>query len=184
MSSSDSGSADQAWDREQRDETTTERLDRNWAELLQELRVVQTGVQLLTGFLLTLPFQQRFSSLSHPQRAIYLSAVGFSVASTALLIAPVAIHRAVFRQHARAELVAAGHRLAIAGSSLLGLAISAVVLLIFDVVEGALAGTVAAAVTLGGLVGLWAVLPGWARRSQPGRSGVGSDQSEGAVRHG
>ena len=132
--------------------------------------MVQTGVQLLTGFLLTLPFQQRFSSLTHLQRSIYLCAVGFSVASTALLIAPVAIHRAVFRQHARAELVAAAHRLAIAGSSLLGLAMSCVVLLIFDVVSGPVGGLVAGAATLFGLVGLWGVLPIWARRQVEPRS--------------
>src|SRR5256885_7464608 len=93
--------ADQSWDWEQRGETELQRLDRNWAELLQELRVVQTGVQLLTGFLLTLPFQQAFANLSNAQQGIYLAVVGLSAMSTALLIAPVALHPALFRRHAR-----------------------------------------------------------------------------------
>lgn len=147
-----------------RDETPTEQLDRNWTELLQELRVLQTGVQLLTGFLLTLPFQQRFSSLSSTQRDIYLAAVSAAVCSTALLIAPVAPRRMLFRLHARAEQVAVAHRLALIGSALLGLAICGVVVLIYDVVSGP-AAAVAGGVVAGGLiVGAWLVLPLVARR--------------------
>ena len=70
---------DQGWDRDARSETETERLDRNWASLLQELRVAQTGVQLLTGFLLTLPFQQRFDLLDDDMRVVYLVTVGCSI---------------------------------------------------------------------------------------------------------
>lgn len=114
---------DSAWDRSARRETDTERLDRNWTELLQELRVVQTGVQLLTGFLLTLPFQQRFTALSEYPRGVYLVTVALSVASTIFLIAPVSMHRAVFRQHARRALVSAGHRCALGGLALLSLAV-------------------------------------------------------------
>ena len=65
--------ADRAWDAKVRDETPAQRLDRNWTELMQEIRVVQTGVQLLTGFLLTLPFQQRFTELTHLQKWLYLA---------------------------------------------------------------------------------------------------------------
>src|ERR1700758_3978433 len=89
---------DQQWDRSHRDETEQERLDRNWNNLLQELRVVQTGVQLLTGFLLTLPFQQRFTVLSHTMQMVYLVTVGCSVGATVLLITPVGIHRLLFRR--------------------------------------------------------------------------------------
>ena len=71
---------DQRWDRRERQETETERLDRNWASLLQELRVVQTGVQLLTGFLLTLPFQQRFDILDNGMQFVYLATVACSMA--------------------------------------------------------------------------------------------------------
>src|SRR5882757_630628 len=95
---------DQQWDQSARSETETERLDRNWSSLLQELRVAQTGVQLLTGFLLTLPFQQRFDVLDHTMRIVYLVTVGFSVTATILLIAPVGMHRLLFRQHRLAAL--------------------------------------------------------------------------------
>lgn len=115
---------DQRWDRERRGETETERLDRNWNSLLQELRVVQTGVQLLTGFLLTLPFQQRFDVLDPPMRITYLATVGCSVAATVLLIAPVGIHRLLFRRHRLRVLVSAAHRCAYAGLALLGSALT------------------------------------------------------------
>src|ERR1700753_3199988 len=94
-------SSDQQGDADQRGETQLERLDRNWADLLQELRVVQTGVQLLTGFLLTLPFQARFAGLGEFQQDVYLVTVGSAVAATGFLIAPVTIHRVLFRRHAR-----------------------------------------------------------------------------------
>ena len=100
-----------------------ERLDRNWADLLQELRVVQTGVQLLTGFLLTLPFQARFVGLGEFQQNVYLVTVGFAISATGFLIAPVAIHRVLFRRHARLTLVSAAHRLAVIGTVLLGAAV-------------------------------------------------------------
>ncbi len=77
---------DQRWDYRRRRETELERLDRNWTSLLQELRVVQTGVQLLTGFLLMLPFQQRFEVLG--LHTVYLATVAFSVGATILLVAP------------------------------------------------------------------------------------------------
>src|SRR6201996_4292485 len=96
---------DQRWDRDTRGETETERLDRNWNDLLQELRVVQTGVQLLTGFLLTLPFQARFTQLGEFQQNVYLVTVGLAVSATGVLVAPVAIHRMLFRRHARLALV-------------------------------------------------------------------------------
>jgi hypothetical protein len=159
-----------------RNETPTERLDRNWAELLQELRVVQTGVQFLTGFLLTLPFQQRFLTLSSSERAVYLTAVGLAVAATALLITPVALHRMLFRQHERPELVAVAHRFALGGYWLLGLAITVVVLLIFDVTEGSTAGIVAAAIVLVVIVGLWGLLPGWLRRARADEPAKGSSE--------
>jgi hypothetical protein len=76
-------------DTETRGETEQERINRNWDELLQELRVTQTGVQILTGFLLTLPFQQRFALLDDTQQAVYLTTVGFAVLATGLLVAPV-----------------------------------------------------------------------------------------------
>lgn len=155
--------SDAKWDRDARNETATERLDRNWTELLQELRVVQTGVQLLTGFLLTLPFQQRFGALSDYQRGVYLVVVALSAASTGLLIAPVSLHRLLFRRHARLEMVSAAHRFALAGLALLGLAVTGVILLIFDVVTGHIGGAVAAAAAFALFTSCWVVLPYWHR---------------------
>src|ERR1700742_3960776 len=134
---------DQRWDRSQRGETEIERLDRNWNSLLQELRVVQTGVQLLTGFLLTLPFQQRFDVLGPHMRMVYLATVGCSVAATVLLIAPVAMHRALFRRHLLQVLVSAAHRCAITGLALLGAAMAGMTVIIFAAVAGRAAGFVA-----------------------------------------
>lgn len=150
---------DAVWDAEARDETTIERLDRNWGDLLQELRVVQTGVQLLTGFLLTLPFQARFERLDKFQQDTYLVTVGLAVSATGFLIAPVAVHRLLFRQHARRAMVTMAHRLAIAGTMLLGCAVVGVSLLIFNVVLGRLAGSIAALAAAILLVILWLALP-------------------------
>src|SRR5271154_6639595 len=128
---------DQQWDqRERRGETELQRLDRNWNSLLQELRVVQTGVQLLTGFLLTLPFQQRFDVLGEHMRMVYLATVGFSVGATVLLIGPVAMHRLLFRRHRLQVLVSSAHRCALAGLALLGVAMTGMTMIIFAAVSG------------------------------------------------
>jgi hypothetical protein len=160
----DDVASDAEWDREARSETETERLDRNWSDLLQELRVGQTGVQLLTGLLLTVPFQARFGELSGTQRAVYLTTMSTSVASAALLIAPVALHRLLFRQHARRSMVAYGQRFAVVGLALLGLAVVGVVGLIFDVVTGTGAAVTAAAATLVLFGALWGAVPLYQRR--------------------
>ena len=150
---------DQRWDRDRRGESETERLDRNWNNLLQELRVVQTGVQLLTGFLLTLPFQQRFDVLDQQMRVAYLVTVGCSVGATVLLIAPVGIHRLLFRRHRLQVLVSAAHRCAYAGLTLLGLALTGVTVIIFVAVAGTTAGLIAGACALTLFVFFWWVLP-------------------------
>lgn len=142
-----------------RNETPLERLDRNWVDLLQELRVIQTGVQLLTGFLLILPFQSRFEQLTVLQETLYLVTLSAAVVATGFLIAPVSLHRFLFRRHARRATVDVAHRLAQIGMSLLGLAIVGVVALIFDVVLGPTGGLVAGAAVLVVLLGLWVVLP-------------------------
>jgi hypothetical protein len=155
---------DQNWDDAARAETETERLDRNWSTLLQELRVTQTGVQLLTGFLLTLPFQQRFDRLDELMRAVYAATVACSVAATLALVAPVAMHRVLFRQHRLKTLVSAAHRLAYAGLALLGLALVGVTVVVYDVVYGRSAAVVAGAVALGAFAFLWVTLPLLMRR--------------------
>ena len=142
-----------------RSETKTERLDRNWASLLQELRVVQTGVQLLTGLLLTLPFQQRFDILDHDMRMVYLATVACSVASTVLLVAPVGMHRLLFRRHRINALVAAAHRCAYAGLLLLGLALTGVTVVVFDAVAERDVAIIAGGCALVAFAVFWVVLP-------------------------
>jgi hypothetical protein len=158
----------QRWDQRVRDESESERLDRNWSSLLQELRVAQTGVQLLTGFLLTLPFQQRFDHLSHEMRLVYLVTVGCSVAATVLLVAPVGMHRLLFRRHRLRTLVSAAHRCAIAGLVLLGVAMIGITMLIFDFVAGTNAGRFAALGAALMFILLWFALPLWLRKADDG----------------
>jgi hypothetical protein len=142
-----------------RNETETERMDRNWNELLQELRVAQTGVQVLSGFLLTLPFQQRFTALGPAYRVVFLFAFVLATTATALLIAPVSSHRLLFRKHEKDVLVQISDVLAKAGLTALALAVTTVVLLIFAVVIGTGTALVASALFLTLFLVLWILLP-------------------------
>ena len=141
-----------------------EQITRNWNELLQELRVMQTGVQILTGFLLTVPFTDRFGDLDDRQRTIYLGLLIGSVVTTCLIVAPVSFHRVLFRQRQRPWLVSAAHVCARIGLAGLGLVSAAVVLLVFDVAAGTTAASIAAAVVLVLFVGLWWGVPFFAKR--------------------
>ena len=142
-----------------RRETATERLDRNWNEILQELRVTQTGIQILTGFLLTVPFSARFEDLEANHRTIYLVLVVLAATTTALLVAPVSLHRQLFRRHAKSALVTAADRLMRVGLVFLALTVSGVVLLVFDVVVDLPFAFAAAGAILTLLVAAWFVLP-------------------------
>jgi Na+/melibiose symporter-like transporter len=113
-----------------RQESEAERNDRNLAELLQELRVAGLGVQVLFGFLLSLPFTNRFTRLSHGQRDLYLATLVLAAVATALLLGPVAYHRLVFRRGEKEGLVRAASIMAIVGLAIVGLAVSAAVLLV------------------------------------------------------
>lgn len=140
-------------------ESPVERIDRNWEELLQELRVSQTGVQILTGFLLTMPFQPSFRTLSDFERGAYLWAISTSIIATSLLIAPVAMHRALFRRRRKDSLVHAGHRISQLGLGFLAAAIIGVVTLVFSLVFNGAAGLAAGLVASAMFLGLWVVLP-------------------------
>lgn len=142
-----------------RHETPTERLDRNWAEILQELRVTQTGIQILTGFLLTVPFQSRFTDLDDDQRAFYLVLVLLAAVTTGLMVAPVSLHRMLFRRRAKSALVTEADRFMRVGLVFLALTVSGVVFLVFDVVTTRPAALTASLALLAGLVGAWFVLP-------------------------
>ena len=119
-----------------RPETDLERWDRNFTELLQELRVVQTGVQILFGFLLTVPFSNRFAQASAFQVSVYVFTMLACAVAAALLIAPVSYHRQVFRQGRKAQVVVRSDRLARAGMLALLVAMSGVVFLVLDVLTG------------------------------------------------
>jgi hypothetical protein len=141
-----------------RDETELQSVDRQFTELLQELRVAQTGVQILFAFLLGLAFTPRFPDLTNAQQATYLVTLVLSAISTALLIGPVGYHRTVFRQRLRPQLVKTGHRYAIVGLVLLLLALVGGVQLAASFILGAWATLLAAA--LAGLFAtLWFVVP-------------------------
>ena len=153
-----------------RHETPSERMDRNWSELLQELRVTQTGTQILTGFLLTVPFQQRFGELDTFQRDVYLVLVVLSMLATALIVAPVALHRSLFRKHLKDILVRHADRLARAGLLVLAIVLAGCTFLLFDVVATRGPATAAAAFVAIVLVALWFVLPRVLARDVPRRS--------------
>ncbi|SNQ46014.1 conserved membrane hypothetical protein [Frankia canadensis] len=164
-------------------ETPYQRLTRNWAELLQEIRVAQTGVQILFGFLLTLPFSARFGVVEPYQRAIFIGVLLLTALASALLIGPVAFHRIVFRHHARAELVRTANALALGGLAVLGLAIIGVVLLVVSVLTGVLTTVLIASGTAATFVVVWGVLPGLAlRRSGPREGGHPADRDSTAGR--
>jgi hypothetical protein len=153
------GQGDDADPTDGRHESVNERMDRNWNELLQELRVAQTGVQILTGFLLTVPFQQRFTELDDYQRAVYLVLVVLAVAATGFIVAPVSLHRILFRRGLKRELVDSADTLAQTGLAMLGLVLAGAALLLFDVVVDRTAGLIAGAATLVGLTVIWVVVP-------------------------
>jgi hypothetical protein len=146
-------------DYEPRSETEKERLDRNLIELLNELRVALPGVQVLFAFLLTVPFTQRFTSLTAVQEKIYYATLLATAAATVLLIAPSAHHRINFRRKEKAYIVFLANKLTIIGLGFLALAMSGVILLITDLLYGKTATIIATAVTLLAFATMWYVLP-------------------------
>lgn len=142
-----------------RDETQAERDDRNLVELLQELRVAGLGVQVLFGFLLSLPFTTVFKQLGGGSRGLYLTCLVLATTATALLMGPVAYHRLVFRQGKKEKLVRAANVMAILGLIMAGLAVSASVLLVAGFVAGYGTGTVIAVLVLAMFGLLWFALP-------------------------
>jgi MFS family permease len=142
-----------------RDESGEQRDDRNLAELLQELRVAGLGVQVLFGFLLSLPFTNRFATISPGLRGLYLACLMLSAAATALLLGPVAYHRLVFRRGRKESLVQAANVMAIAGLGAVGLAVSASILLVASYVAGGLAGGLIAGFVVGMFALLWFAFP-------------------------
>jgi hypothetical protein len=150
-----------------RDESAAERLDRNWNSLLQELRVLQTGTQLLTGFLLTIVFQPTFTKLESWQVGLYLAVVSLSTFSTLLVLMPVALHRTVFRQHGMHLLVQWGDRMVRLGLLATGLAIVGVIALVFSAAVGVLGAVIGSIGAVVAIAVLWLALPAGLRRKLP-----------------
>jgi len=142
-----------------RDETTAERYDRNWNEVLQELRVLQTGTQILTGFLLALAFQPAFHDLTEGQRVYYLVLVVLSAVSAVLALAPVALHRALFGAGAKGTVVAFGHGALLFALAIVSLLLVGVVGFIFDVVVNGIGAWIAGGLLSVFVVLLWLVVP-------------------------
>jgi hypothetical protein len=142
-----------------RHETRDEQLDRNWDDLLQELRVMQTGVQLLAGFLVTLPFQSGFADLDHYQRTLYLCVLSLAGVTTLTMLVPIAVHRRLFGDGVKEWLVATAHPVSRVLLAAVAVLVVGVTSLVFDVVLGRTAGRVAGATILAVALLLLVVLP-------------------------
>ena len=154
-------------------ETHQERINRELMELLNELRVALPGVQFLFAFLLVVPFSQGVDQLTDFQRDVYLLALLAAAIATALLIAPAAQHRVLFRQRDKDALLRRSNRSAFAGLVVLAVAVCSALLLVVDVLFSrtlawTVAGVVAALVTW-----WWLAVPLWFRsRNEAGASGT------------
>jgi Family of unknown function (DUF6328) len=147
------------WNAGARGETPLQRADRAYGEILQEVRVAQTGVQILFAFLLALAFQARFGQITSFQRHVYVVTLMLCAAATALLIAPAAFHRIVYRMRLKQHLVQAANRLALAGLLLLLLSLVSAILLVMDVILGLGPAIALSAVALVWFVIWWFAVP-------------------------
>ncbi len=149
---------------QERDESAAERLDRNEVELLNELRVAATGIQVLFAFLLIVPFNNRFAKVTGFERTIYVVTLCCIGVSTILLIAPSVHHRILFRHGQKLFLVESGTRLLIVASVFLCAGLTGILLLVGSFVLGVGWGIAIAAAAALLTVGLWYVAP--VRRSR------------------
>lgn len=147
-----------------KNETEKQRWDRNFADLLQELRVAQTGIQILFAFLLTLPFSSGFPEVTQFQKDTYVVALLAAAGATAMIIAPVAFHRALFRQGRKPELVRYAHRMATGGLAFLLVSMVSSVLLVTDFILARWIAFVFSAITAVFFLTFWAAIP-WFRRN-------------------
>ena len=145
-------------------ETPLQRADRNWNELLGELRVTQTGVAILFSVLLTVPFSARFEDVDPFTERVYVTALLLSAATTVTLIGPVAFHRLVFATGRKPQLVLLGNRMAVTGLALLWLTLGSVLLLVTDVVLARSTAVVLSAVFIVGTAAVWVVPAALSRR--------------------
>src|SRR5262245_42144281 len=144
---------------QERNETELERSDRHLAELMQEVRVAQTGVQVLFGFLLTVPFSARFGALAREDHVLYFAALAAAGAAAMLLIAPGAQHRVLFRCGDKEHIVRMANRYAIAGLACVALAMVGAVLFVAEVVFASPAAAIIAAIAASGALWTWYLQP-------------------------
>lgn len=152
------------WNLAVRGEQPQQRADRNFVDLLQELRVMQTGVQVLFALLLTVSFTTEFTQADLFQRVVYVVTLVCCAVATALLIAPVAFHRQLFQRDRKADVVRAAHQLLRSGMLVMVLAVAGALLLVVDQAVGRVLGLVLSTVVGLVFVLLWFVLPAWAGR--------------------
>jgi hypothetical protein len=144
-------------------ETKQERINRELIELLNELRVGLPGVQFLFAFLLVVPFQQSFGRATEFQRGVYFVALAACAVASALLIAPAAQHRVLFRQHDKEKLLERSSRSAFAGLLVLAVAIVSAVLLVVDVLFSRTLAWTTAGILAALLAWWWIAVPFWQR---------------------
>lgn len=150
---------DDEWNREARGEDAVRRADRNFLDILQELRVAQTGVQILFALLLTVAFTNTFQEADDFQKTVYVITLTGCAVATALLIAPAAYHRVLFQRGMKTELVAVSHNLIRAGMAVLIVCVTGALMLVVDqVVDRPTAIVLSSAVAVVFLL-LWFVLP-------------------------
>jgi small-conductance mechanosensitive channel len=157
-----------------RNETEEERSDRNLVELLQEVRVVQTGVQILFGFLLTIAFQPKFEKLSSFQKGVYLGTLVAAATTLIMLTAPSSWHRILFRQRDKEHLVNIANRFTVLGLASMGLTMVGVVMLLSDLTFPTWLTILVTAVAVIACSVLWYAMP-LARRRALGRRSSLSD---------
>lgn len=144
-------------------ENEQERRARELAELLQELRVVLPGVQVLFAFLLTVPFSARFGYVSPLQQTVFFGTLVCTAISAGLLLAPSAHHRLLWRQQAREHRLRMANRFAIAGMILLVPGMVGAIFVITDILFGSTAAAVGTAAIAAFYVCVWFVIPIWYR---------------------
>jgi O-antigen/teichoic acid export membrane protein len=142
-----------------RSETLAQRDNRNLNDLLQELRVAGIGVQVLFGFLLSLPFTVRFTKLDGAQRDLYKATLVCAALSTALLISPVAYHRWVFRKHEKGRLLRVANVVALVGLASVAVAVSLAVWLIMSFIGTSWIASLLAAAVSSTFAFLWFAVP-------------------------
>jgi hypothetical protein len=150
-----------------RDETPDEKLDRNTIELLNELRIAGSGIQILFAFLLVVPFNAGWTKTTSFERGVYFVTLVLVAVAAVLLLAPPIHHRLLFRHHEKRYLVTSGNRLAIAGMAFLGLGFTGIIVLLSDYVVGGLAPLVGGVLTFASVGCLWFAMPLIRRSREP-----------------